>query len=376
MKDELLSKEDKALYMHFMEAAEHCNTLGKSPHSFSRERWKHAAASGLTGPMIPKQWGGKGLSMYQSVLAYEAFGFGCHDTGLAFGLGAHALSCVTSIWEFGSENQREQWLLPAVSGELIIGHGISEPESGSDAFSMRTTAKKQNDYYQLDGRKHFTSNAEQADAFLVYAKTSSSGYFGGISAFILSPEINGFSRGISFTKSGLPSCSLGSFFMEEVMVSNKQLIGAEGMGGALFSTAMNWERLGLAAIHLGQSRWVLDCGLKIAQGALKSPLKKAAHQALIHELMHLKTKCHAARLLVHEASKNFDAKKATDGIYMSKLMASELYVETALKVSEILATLGHEDNRVSQAVLDSPGSRIYSGSNEMILNLMAGNAKL
>jgi alkylation response protein AidB-like acyl-CoA dehydrogenase len=138
---------------------------------FSRELWDKCGAMGLAGLPVPETHGGSGLDPLDTTIALEAFGYGCRDGGLVFSLAAHLVSCVVPIWKFGSPEQKERYLGDLASGVRVGIHAMTEPDSGSDAFALRTRAEPDGEGFVLNGSKTFITNAPVADVIVVLALT-------------------------------------------------------------------------------------------------------------------------------------------------------------------------------------------------------------
>src|SRR5215467_5448673 len=151
---------------------------------FSRELWKSCGEMGLQGLPVPEEYGGSGLDALSCAIALEALGYGCHDGGLVFSVCAHLLSCVVPIWQHGNEEQKRRYLPGLCNGTLIGVHAMTEPGSGSDAFSMITKAECRDGGFCINGTKIFISNGPVADLVIVFAVTNpEKGYYGGVTGF-------------------------------------------------------------------------------------------------------------------------------------------------------------------------------------------------
>jgi alkylation response protein AidB-like acyl-CoA dehydrogenase len=152
---------------------------------FPRENWAKCAQFGIPGLPFPKEYGGSEADIVSTMLAMEGLGYGCRDAGLIFGLNAQMWAVQMPIWLFGTEEQKRRYLPPLCSGERLGAHGMTEPDSGSDAMSLSTTAVRRGDAYVLNGAKTFVTNAPVADVFVVFASTDSTKGFLGVSAFVV-----------------------------------------------------------------------------------------------------------------------------------------------------------------------------------------------
>ena len=169
---------------------------------FDRRLWDEAAAFGLAGLPIPEEWGGSGLDAYDTMLVVEALGKGSDDGGFVFSLCAHMFASAVPIWRSGSTRHHKRYLSDIAAGKIICANGTTESSAGSDVYAMKTTARKTDTGYVLDGSKCFITNAPVADLFLVYAVTApTKGYFG-ISAFLIPRDTPGFTISPSITRRG------------------------------------------------------------------------------------------------------------------------------------------------------------------------------
>lgn len=159
--------------------------------AFSAENWERCADFGLLGMSVPDDYGGRALDLQTGMLVMEGFGYGCRDNGLAFALNAQLWTVQLPIVEFGTEEQKRKFLPGLCSGSLIGAHALSEPESGSDAFSLRMVATRQDGGYVLNGVKHLISLAPVADLALVFALTDPDAGKWGISAFLVEVDTPG-----------------------------------------------------------------------------------------------------------------------------------------------------------------------------------------
>src|SRR5437762_10438328 len=220
---------------------------------FSRDLWNACGEMGLPGLPVPESLGGTGLDPLSTVIALDAFGYGCTDNGLVFSVCAHLLSCVVPLWKFGNEAQKAHYLPRLCDGTLIGIHAMTEPGTGSDSFALTTRAVRDNGCWRINGSKTFITNGPEADVIIVFAVTDpAKGYHGGITAFLLEKDTPGFSASRKIEKMGLRTSPFGELFFDDVRLPDEAIIGSVGAGSAIFIHAMDWERICLFAAHLGQ----------------------------------------------------------------------------------------------------------------------------
>jgi alkylation response protein AidB-like acyl-CoA dehydrogenase len=228
--------------------------------SFSRAAWSKCAAFGIQGLPFPAEHGGSAADAVSTMLAFEALGAGSKDGGLLFSTAAQMLSVQMPIARFGTGAQKERYLRPLCAGRSIGAHAMTEPDSGSDAFALRTTAKKTSGGYLLNGRKTFVTNASAADLFLVFASTDPAAGFMGISAFLVERSMTGVTVGAPIEKMGLRTSPMADLVLDDCNVPAENRIGREGMGHAIFNSSMAWERGLILACNLGaMERQLAEC---------------------------------------------------------------------------------------------------------------------
>ena len=244
-------------------------------HEFSREAWVRCGRFGIQGLPVPEEYGGSGADAVTIALAIEALGYGCTDNGLLFSLSAHIWSCVMPILRFGTEDQKKRYLPGLCDGTLIGVQGMTEPGSGSDAFSLATTADERGDDFVLNGSKTFITNAPVADVFVVFAATDREKGFAGLSAFIVDRSAPGLEVGRPFEKMGLRTSPMSELSFSDCVVPREHLLGAVGSGSAVFNTSMGWERSFILASVVGTMRRQLERCVAYAVSATSSVTRSA-----------------------------------------------------------------------------------------------------
>ena len=184
---------------------------------FPRELWDACADFGLQGILAPEAHGGGGHDLLSAVAVLEGIGYGARDNGIVFSVAAHVASCEDPLVAFGSEDQKEAWLSGLAGGTVIGATGVTEPDSGSDALTMTTTAVRDGSDWVLDGSKTFVTNAPVADVFVIYARTGDSG-FGGLTAFLVPRGSEGLSIGPPMEKMGLRTSPMAQVFLNACRV--------------------------------------------------------------------------------------------------------------------------------------------------------------
>jgi alkylation response protein AidB-like acyl-CoA dehydrogenase len=337
--------------------------------SFSHQSWKACGEVGVQGLPIPEAYGGAGADVVTTAVALESFGAACRDEGLTFSICAHMQSCAIPVWEYGSEEQKKRFLPGLVSGELIGGNATTEPESGSDAFAMKTTAVADGDEYVLNGSKTFVTNGPVADVILVYALTNPEyRQFGGISGFLVEKGTPGFEVGSHMEKIGLrtsPWCEVG---LQDCRVPASHRLGHEGSGAAMFGSSMDWERLLVSMTYVGRMQDTLERTIEYARTRRQFGQQIGKHQAVADKIVEMKAHLEASRLLLYRAAweKQTQGRGTQLAICLGKWFATEHRLRSALHAIQIHGGYGCASELGIERELRNavPGS-IASGTSEI-----------
>ena len=340
---------------------------------FSEAGWRKCAEFGIPGITMPEEYGGLGLDVMTSIATMEGLGYACRDSGLLFSLNSHIWTCESPINRFGSAAQRQRYLPGLIAGALKGGHAMTEPEAGSDAFSMRCQAEKKGSRYVLNGSKTFITNAPIADLLLVFAVTSRQKGFAGISAFIVEKGFPGFSVGRPLEMMGLRTCPLGEVFLQECEVPEENRLGLEGAGAAIFNSEMEWERSCLFAAHLGAMDQILEAC--VAYAKVRQQFGKAIGkcQSISHKIADMKVRIELSRLMLHKVARlKGQGKRAPLESAMAKLFISESYVQNCTDALQIHGAYGYcADYDFERNLRDAIAGKIYSGTSEIQRNIIA-----
>jgi alkylation response protein AidB-like acyl-CoA dehydrogenase len=341
---------------------------------FSSELWKQCGALRLQGLPVAEPLGGRGTDPLASALALEALGFGCPDSGLAFGVGAQLATATVPVWKYGSARQQARYLRGLCDGSIIGIGALTEPGAGSDAFSITTEARFDGPDFVLNGTKRYISNAPVADLVVLYAVTDrAQGFMGGVTAFLLEAGTPGFQVSRVLEPMGLRTVPLGEIVMSDVRVGADAVLGGVGGGGTVFGAAMDWERVLLMASHVGTMKRLLERSIAHARTRTQFGQPIGKFQAVAHRLVDEHVACEAARLLVYRAASHLERGKSVAlEAAMAKLFTSEAYVETALVAIRTHGAAGYMTGaEPERALRDAVGSTLYSGTSDIQRNIIA-----
>ncbi len=341
---------------------------------FSVDLWRKCGELRLQGMVVPEEYGGLGLDATEAVHAIETLGFACRDSGLAFAICAHMLACVVPVWKHGSEEQKRRYLPGLSDGTLIAANAMSEPSSGSDVFSMSTSARPDGDEFRLNGRKVFVSNAPVCDLIVTYAATDSvTGFHGGVTCFLIPSASTGVMRSPRTDKMSLRTCQMGDVVFEDAAVPPDYMIGKKGSGGAIFAESMEWERTCLTALHVGTMQRILDETVAHARLRTSAGQPIGKYQAVSHRLADMKVRLEAGRELTDRAARSL-GKSRDSGMWSSiaKLFVSESLLTSATDAIRILGAYGvMETGDSDRALRDAIAATIYSGTSDIQKNIIA-----
>ena len=345
----------------------------ESMRTFDRARWEACAELGIQGLPIAPEYGGGGADILTTTVAMEALGYGCSDHGLLFSIHAHLWSVMMPIVEFGTEAQKQEWLPPLADGRWVGAHGMSEPGSGSDAFSLRTRAERAGDEYVLNGTKTFVTNAPVSDLVLVFANVAPEKGMWGVTAFGLPRDTPGMSVGQPFQKMGLNASPMSEVVLEDCRVPVSSRIGAEGQGAAIFNHSMKWERSLILASTVGAMAREVERSVEYARERKQFGKRIGDFQLVASRLADMKLRAEVSRLLLYRAAHLFD--RGQDNAMeaaLAKLYISEAAVDSGLDAVRVRGGYGYmAEYGVEESLRDAIGGTLYSGTSDIQRLLVA-----
>ncbi|HET9895518.1 MAG TPA: acyl-CoA dehydrogenase family protein [Streptosporangiaceae bacterium] len=334
---------------------------------FPRELWRACAKFGILGLPVPAEFGGSGTDVVTTALIMEALGYGCQDNGLLFSLNAQMWSVQHPLIMFGTREQKQAYLPRLVSGELIGGHAMTEPGSGSDALHMRTRAERQGDHYVLNGSKQFITNAPVAGVLLVYASLAGTPGIGGLCAFLVDAVTPGLMISSNFAKMGLRTSPMGEVALADCRVPAASLLGTPGAGLAIFNSSMEWERSCLLSSAAGAMRRQLEQCVAFARSREQFGQPIGKFQAVSAKLADMYVRLEAARLLIYRVAwMKQQGKAAPAEAAAAKLFTSEAWVHSSRDAIQAHGATGYlKEAGIERDLRDALASTIYSGTSEI-----------
>jgi alkylation response protein AidB-like acyl-CoA dehydrogenase len=334
---------------------------------FPREEWQACAKFGILGLPIPPELGGAGSDTLTTALVMEALGYGCQDNGLLFSLNAQMWSVQLPLVIFGSPEQQQAYLPRMVSGDIIGGHAMTEPETGSDALHVRSRAERRGDDYVLNGAKQFITNAPVADVLLVYASVKDRPGLAGLSAFLVDAGTPGLAISSGFEKMGLRTSPMGEIALTDCVVAASSRLGPEGAGMAIFNSSMEWERSCLFASAVGAMRRQLDACVAYARSREQFGQPIGKFQSVSNKLADMYVRLEAARLLIYRVAwLKQQGKSAAAEAAAAKLFTSESWISSSQDAIQTHGAWGYlKDSGIERDLRDAVASTIYSGTSEI-----------
>ena len=307
--------------------------------TFPVELFKKLGAQGFMGILVPEQYQGSGLSYQEYITILDEISKVCGSIGLS--VAAHNSLCTNHILSFANESQKQKYLPKLATGEWIGAWGLTETGSGSDAGGLATVAKKEGDYYILNGSKNFITHAISGQVSVVIARTGEKGDSHGMTTFIVEKGTPGFSSGKKENKLGMRASETACLFFDNCKLHKDQVIGEEGDGFIQALKLLDGGRISIAALSLGIARGAYESALKYANEREQFNQKIFDFQSVGFKLAEMATDIEAAELLTRKAGMmKENGEKVTKMGAMAKLFASETAVEVSNESVQIFGGYG------------------------------------
>lgn len=333
--------------------------------------FEKAKEMGLFGLSIPSEYGGAGLDMFGKCLVFEELGR-THN-GFTTLVGAHNGIGTVGIVSLGNTDQKQKYLPDMAAGEKVGAFALTEPNAGSDAANLSTTAVKKGDRYILNGTKHFITNSVIGEVFTVMAATDKSRGSRGITSFIVEKSFPGFKVGKVERKMGLRGAHTAELIFEDCEVPAENVLGGEGEGFVNALKILTNGRVGIAARNLGSSSKLLDLSISYARQRVQFGRPISGFQAIQHMLAEMATEIEVARSMVCRVAWMVDQKMpVVKEAAMVKLFTSEVYGRVADKALQIHGGMGYmKELEVERFYRDARINRIFEGTSEIQKNIIA-----
>lgn len=345
-------------------AAEHDET-----GEFPRDTIAKMGQLGLMGIEIPEEYGGAGLDTIAYVLAMEEISKvdAAHGTIMSVN---NSLVC-HALYRFGTEAQKQKYLVPVASGRQVGAYSLTEPMSGSDAGAMRSRGVRQGDHYVINGRKSWVTSAPVADVILLFTMTDPDKKHRGISAFIIETHQPGFARGKTEPKLGIRASATSEIVFENYQCPAENRLGEEGEGFKIAMAVLDAGRIGIASQALGIAEAAYEASVSYAREREAFGAKIGEFQGLQFKIADMKTRIEASRLLIYNAALAKEASKTTGDRFtlqasLAKLFASETAMFCAHEAVQIHGGLGYsKELPVERYFRDAKITEIYEGTSEI-----------
>jgi acyl-CoA dehydrogenase len=338
-------------------------------HWFPDEVFTTCAKQGLLGLKYEQQWGGQGGDyLHEAVLAEELSR--CGSGGLAAGIGAHVNIATPPIWKFGTDDQKERYLRPAIAGEKIAALAITEPDAGSDVAGIKTTAKRVDGGWVVNGSKMFITNGVRADFYVTALKTTGEGGHHGLS-FLIVDKSDGV-HASAIEKLGWHASDTGLIAFEDVFVPDENLLGRENEGFYLIMANFQWERLLMALGAVGAMRVAYEKTVAFAKQRTAFGKPLTGHQALRHKLADVATAVYTGQAVTYDALRRFaEGEDAVQQVTMAKLVTQRACFDVMDTCLQIHGGAGYmKEYEIERMARDARLGPIGGGTDEIMREIL------
>lgn len=342
-------------------------------HRFPRENFNLLASSDLCGLPFPELYGGAGLDHVCYSIVVEELAKACATTSVMYS--AHVSLCAKPIYIFGSEAQKQKFLVPLCKGTKLGAFALSEPDSGSDSAAAKCIAKLNSDHFIVNGSKNWITNGIEADYYLVIAQTNPELKHKGLVALVVEKGSPGFTFGKLEDKLGIKGSSTCQINFEDTPVSVENMLGSVGEGFKVAMVTLDGGRIGIAAQAVGIAQGAFDHANNYAKERIAFGKPVNNFQAIQFMFAEMQTEIDAARLLTYHASLAQDkGLKYTKEAAMAKLYASEMSMRNTVKCVQIFGGYGYvTDYPAERYMRDAKITEIYEGTSEIQRLVIASN---
>ena len=340
---------------------------------FPVEVFKKAGEYGFMGVLVPQSLGGSGMGYHEYVAIIEEISK--VDPSIGLSVAAHNSLCTNHILSFGNDEQLQRWIPKLATGEWIGAWGLTEHNTGSDAGGMNTTARKEGDYWVLNGAKNFITHGISGDVAVVIARTGEKGDSRGMTAFVIEKGTPGFSSGKKENKLGMRASETAELIFQDCRIPDENRLGPVGDGFIQSMKILDGGRISIGALSLGIGKGAYEAALQYSKEREQFGKPISAFQGISFKLAEMATEIEAAELLVHKAAslKN-QSKPVTLQSAMAKMYASEMCVRVSSEAVQIHGGYGYtKDFPAEKFYRDSKLCTIGEGTTEIQKVVIAKN---
>jgi len=352
---------------------EPCAEITDAEAKFPADTVKKLAEQDWLGIPFPQEYGGAGADYLSYIIVVEELSRACATTG--FTLECHTSLACYPLFKFGTEEQKQKYLVPLCKGEMLGSFALTEPGAGTDAGAASTTAVPDGDQWVLNGSKIFISNAPVAGVIIVFAMTDKSKGTKGISAFIVPAGSPGLVIGKHLNKMGIRGSLTAEVFLKDCRIPKENMLGGEGQGFKIAMMTLDGGRIGIAAQALGIAQAALDESIRYSKERVQFGKPIATLQAIQWMVANMATEVEASRFLTYHAAWCYDqglpySKEAA----MAKLFASETAARQTNRAVQIHGGIGFiKGHKVERLYRDAKITEIYEGTSEVMRMVIAGS---
>jgi alkylation response protein AidB-like acyl-CoA dehydrogenase len=343
--------------------------------TFSKENWKKCADFGLQALSVPAAYGGfaEKVNLQRAMLAMEGFGYGCQDNGLSLGLNAQMWTVQLPIADFGSDELKQKYLPGLVKGEIIACHALTEPDAGSDVYSMQTRAEKVDGGYILNGAKCLITFAPIADVMLILAYTNPKVGRWGMSAFLVEKGYKGVTVSDVQHKMGMRTVPIGELSFTDCFVPEENRVGAEGAGFSILNHSLEYDRSCIMASQLGTMQRQLEETIAYTKGRKQFGQAISKFQSVSNRIVDMKLRLETARLLLYKVAwLKENNQPAVMEAAMLKLHLSESFVSSSMDaIRNHGGTAYLTETGIERNLRDAVGGVLYAGTSDIQRNIIA-----
>ncbi|MGH2975368.1 MAG: acyl-CoA dehydrogenase family protein [Solirubrobacterales bacterium] len=344
----------------------------EAAREFPRELFARCGELGFLGLKFPEEYGGQGGTHVHEAAWIEELSRSGGSGGVASGINAHSQIAMPPVFKFGTEEQRQRWVVPGIKGELVGALGITEPGAGSNVADIRTTARRVPGGYVVNGSKTFITNGVRADFLVCAVKTDEQGGHHGLSFLVLERDMPGYEVTSKLEKMGWHSSDTGELAFTDVEVPEENLLGGENQGFYLIMANFQWERLAMSLGAVGGMQKVFEATLDYAKERQAFGRPIGRFQAIRHKFAEMATTIEASRALTYHALRLFaEGHDAIREVTMAKLLTQRALLEVADECLQIHGGYGYmREYGIERAVRDARLGPIGGGTDEIMKEIL------